>query len=110
TVEGTIEGTIEGTVEGTVEGTTGGAIEEAIEGAIEGVTKGVKDKLAILLSAIVANEGSRVPEYKEVTGLPDSTIERYIKYLKDGGLIEFRGESLNTGGYYLTKKMKSKLK
>ena len=102
TAERVDEGTIEGTVEGTVEG--------AIEGAIEGVTKGVKDKLAILLSAIAANEGNRVPEYKEVTGFADSSIERYIKHLRDGGLIEFRGESLNTGGYYLTKKMKSKLK
>ncbi len=70
----------------------------------------MKNKLAILLSAIAANEGKRVPDYKEATGLPDSSMERYIKQLKDGGLIEFKGYAAQTGGYYLTKKMKSKLK
>ena len=86
------------------------ASKGAIEGAIEGVTKGVKDKLAILLAAIAANEGNRVPDYKETTGLTDSSMERYIKQLKDGGLIEFKGEAAHTGGYYLTKKIKLKLK
>ena len=103
-------GAIEGAIEGAAKGATKGAIEGAIEGATKGATKGVKDKLAILLSAIATNEGNRVPEYKEATGLPDSSMERYIKQLKDGGLIEFRGEAAHTGGYYLTKKMKSKLK
>lgn len=51
-----------------------------------------------------------MPEYKETIGLPDSSMERYIKQLKNGGLIEFRGEAAHTAGYYLTKKMKSKLK
>lgn len=72
------------------------ANEGAIEGAIEGATKGVKDKLAILLSDIASNEGNRVPDYKEATGLADSSMERYIKQLKDGDLIEFRGEAAHT--------------
>lgn len=105
---GAIEGVIKGASKGASKGAIEGAVEGAIEGAIEGVTKGVKAKLVILLSAIVANEGGRVPEYKEATGLPDSTMERYIKHLKDGGLIEFRGEAAHTGGYYLTKKIKLK--
>jgi ATP-dependent DNA helicase RecG len=87
-----------------------GVFEGVIEGVIEGVTKGVKDKLAILLSAIAANEGSRLPDYKASTGLPDSSMERYIKLLKDGGLIEFKGDAPKTGGYFLTNKMKEKLK
>ena len=87
-----------------------GTTNSIIPNMIEGVTKGVKDKLAILLKAIAANEGNRVPDYKEATGLPDSSMERYIKQLRDGGLIEVRGEAAHTGGYYLTKKMKSKLK
>jgi ATP-dependent DNA helicase RecG len=70
----------------------------------------VKEKLTILLSAIAANEGNRIPDYKEATGLSDKSMERYIKQLKEVGLIEFRGDALNTGGYYLTKKMKAKLK
>lgn len=107
---GAIEGATKGASKETTEGANKGAIEGAIEGVTEGVTKGVKEKLAILLSAIVTNEGNRVPDYKEATGLPDSSMERYIKQLKDGGLIEFRGEAAHTGGYYLTKKMKAKLK
>lgn len=107
---GTIKGGTEGATKGTTEGANEGAVEGAIEGATKGATKGVKNKLAILLSAIVANEGNRVPEYKEATGLPDSSMERYIKQLKDAGLIEFKGEAAHTGGYYLTKIMKSKLK
>ncbi len=97
-------------IEGATKGASEGAIEGAVEGAIEGVTKGVKEKLAVLLSAIAANEGNRVPDYKEATGLSDSSMERYIKNLKDGGLIEFKGEAAHTGGYYLSKKMKAQLK
>ncbi len=97
-------------IDGATKAANEGAVEGAIEGAIEGVTKGVKKKLVVLLSAITANEGNRVPDYKEATGLPDSSMERYIKHLKDGGLIEFKGDAAHTGGYYLTKKMKAQLK
>ena len=107
---GTIGGATKVADKGTTEGANDGVIEGAIEGAIRGLTKGVKDKLANLLMAISVNEGNRVPDYKEATGLPDSSMERYIKQLKDGGLIEFRGAAAHTGGYYLTKKMKLKLK
>ena len=101
---------IGGAIEGAAKGAGKGTAEGAIEGAIKGITKGVKEKLAVLLSAIVTNEGNRVPDYRETTGLPDSSVERYIKQLKDGGLIEFRGDAAHTGGYYLTKKLKAKLK
>jgi len=37
-------------------------------------------------------------------------MERYLQQLKEAGLIEFKGEASQTGGYYLTKKMKGKLK
>jgi ATP-dependent DNA helicase RecG len=36
-------------------------------------------------------------------------MESYIKRLKEADLIEFRGDAPQTGGYYLTKKMKEKL-
>jgi ATP-dependent DNA helicase RecG len=62
------------------------------------------------LSVIASNEGNRVPDYKELTNLPESTIEGYIKRLREADLIEFKGDSAQTGGYYLTKKMQSKLK
>ena len=108
--EDTIDGINKGAIKGATKGADEGAIEGAVKGAVEGVTKGVKDKLVKLLSVIASNEGSRVPDYKDTTGLSESSIERYIKQLKDVGLIEFRGDAMHTGGYYLTKKMKAKLK
>jgi ATP-dependent DNA helicase RecG len=94
----------------TICGVNVGIIKGTIEGAIEGAPKGVKGKLADLLSVIFTNEGKRVPDYKEITGLPESTLEGYIKRLRDADLVEFKGESAQTGGYFLTKKMKAKLK
>lgn len=105
-----VEGAVKGVGKGSAEGAIKGAIKGAIEGAVEGATRGVKEKLAILLTAIAVDEGKRVPDYKEITQLPDSTIEGYIKRLKEAELIEFRGEASHIGGYYLTKKMKLKLK
>jgi ATP-dependent DNA helicase RecG len=45
-----------------------------------------------------------------MTKLPKSTIEAYIRRLREADLIEFKGDSAQTGGYYLTGKMKLKLK
>lgn len=55
------------------------------------------NQIAILLGAIPGNEGNRVLDYKEATGLPDNSMERYIKQLKDGVLVEFSGEAAHTG-------------
>jgi ATP-dependent DNA helicase RecG len=74
--------------EGANKGTMKGINKGAIEGAIEGATKGVKEKLADLLSVIVANEGKRVPDYKEITGLPESTLEGYIKRLRNNLTVQ----------------------
>ncbi len=100
----------EGTTEGTAEGTTEGVVEGFIEGAIEGVSRELKDRLAILLKAIYTKEGHRMPQFKEWTNFSKSSVERYIKMLKEAGFIEFRGEVLHTGGYYLTDTFKKKLK
>ncbi|WP_162927175.1 RNA-binding domain-containing protein [Flavobacterium anhuiense] len=88
--------------EGVVEGVVEGAIEGAIEGAFKGATKGVKEKLTKLLKAIVIYEGKRVPDYTLITDLKGSSMERYIRQLRDGGLIEYKGDASHTGGYYLT--------
>jgi len=93
-----------------VDGVNDGAIEGAIEGATEGATEGVKEKLTTLLTAIINEEGKRTPFYKDVTKLTDSSIERYIKQLRENNLIEFKGNSSQTGGYYLTEELKRKLK
>jgi ATP-dependent DNA helicase RecG len=85
-----------------------GAIEGVIEGAVEGVTKGVKEKLTTLLTAIAREEGKRVPHYKAVTGFTDSSMERYLRQLREAGLIEFKG-AVQTGGYYLTNILRLRL-
>jgi ATP-dependent DNA helicase RecG len=92
----------------------GGAVDGAIpkdnDGAIDEATMGVKQKLSTLLRAIAAHEGNRAPEYITAIGVSEKTMERYLQQLKEAGLIEFKGEAAQTGGYYLTKKMKGKLK
>ena len=62
----------------------------------------LKAKLELLLKAIATEEGKRATEYKDITGIKAKTLERYISQLRDAGLIEFRGSSPKTGGYYLT--------
>ena len=87
------------------------AVNDAVnDGSIKGVIQSVKGKIIILLKTIVENEGSRIPDYKKTTGFSDKSIERYLKMLRDGDLIEFKGEAPKTGGYYLTMKMKAYLK
>ncbi|MBK8390733.1 MAG: hypothetical protein IPL23_16240 [Saprospiraceae bacterium] len=105
-----IGGAVDGAVDGAISNENDGAIDGAIGGAFDGATKGVKEKLFILLKAIVSNEGNRAPHYITLIGVSERTMERYLQQLKEAGLIEFRGDAAQTGGYYLTKKMKSKLK
>ncbi|MEK7432212.1 MAG: ATP-binding protein [Cyanobacteriota bacterium] len=84
-------------------------IEGVIEGVTEGVTEGVKEKIIILLNLIINYEGKRIPFYAEKISESDKNIERYIKQLKKFELIEYKGSS-RTGGYFLTNKIKEKLK
>ncbi|MEZ4828231.1 MAG: hypothetical protein R3C61_18380 [Bacteroidia bacterium] len=84
-------------------------IDGAIDGAIDGITQPLKTKLRLLLKIITLNEGKRAPDYKQIIRVSDKSIERYLHHLKAAGLIEFKGESTQTGGYYLTRSLKSKL-
>ena len=43
-----------------------------------------------------------------ITQKGQATTDRYIKILKDAGIIEFKG-SRKTGGYYLTQPVKDRL-
>ena len=99
----------DGVIEGAVEGATEGVIEGAIEGLTEGLTEGLKDKLVILVKAIADNEGKRIPHYATMMKEADKNIERYIKQLRDAGIVEYRG-SKRSGGYYLTRKTANKIK
>ncbi|MDO8951476.1 MAG: hypothetical protein Q7U86_02565 [Draconibacterium sp.] len=88
----------------------GGAIGGVIEGEFEGATKGVKEKLSHLLAAIYANEGKKTPDLIEIVKISERSMERYLKQLREVGLIEFKGVAPQTGGYYLTEKLKEKLR
>ena len=69
------------------------------------VTEGVKERLRELLQAIHGKEGLKTDDYAEILGISKKSLERYIKQLKDAGLIEFRGAP-KSGGYYLIKTVK----
>ena len=66
--------------------------------ANEGVNEGVNE----LLKAIEKKPGKRVPYYVSIMGIPEKTIERWLKQLRDGGTVEFRGAP-KTGGYWKVK-------
>ena len=53
----------------------------------------------LVLEAIKANEGIKVPGISEATNIPSKSIERHISVLIARNLIEHRG-SKKTGGYY----------
>ena len=101
---------------GAIDGTTDGANQQreddkivgAIVGAIDGATASTKAKLAILLKAIIEDEGRRAPDYLSITQLgSERTLERYIMLLKEAGIIEFRGTAYHTGGYFVSEEFKS---
>lgn len=105
-----IGGASGGAIDGAITEDNDGAIDGAIDGTIDGATKKVKEKLSTLLKAIAKNEGNRAPEYITAISVSERTMERYLQQLKKAEFIEFRGEAAQTGGYYLSKKMKAKLK
>ena len=53
----------------------------------------------LVLEAIKANEGIKVPGIEAETGIPAKSVERHIKVLIERRLIEHRG-SKKTGGYH----------
>ena len=113
-VEGVTEGVVEGVTEGVIKGVTGGVTEILTGGAINAisgglidslkntVTNSVREKLNIISLLLYKKEGLRSVEIEKETGIPVKSAERYLKMLKDAGIIEFRGAS-RTGGYYLAK-------
>ena len=88
-----------------------GAISSVSEGVnegvnaieIEGVNEGVKKELLKIVKFLEINPGSRTNEISEHLNKGISTIQRYIKLLKNRGIITFTGAP-KTGGYYLTRR------
>ena len=79
-----------------------------IDGVIDGVTEDVRERLKQILITLIENQGLRTVQISELTGIPVSSLERYIKQLKNVELVEFKGAS-RTGGYYLSKSTQTKL-
>ena len=89
-----IEGAVKGAIKRMLEGTN--------EGADKGTVEGTKNKFTQILLAIHQKPGMRIPEIEKITEIPVKTLERYVKRLKEARLIEFKGSSFQTGGYYST--------
>ncbi|WP_429884715.1 RNA-binding domain-containing protein [Geoalkalibacter halelectricus] len=75
-----------------------------IDGVSKGVGKGVNEGVNRLFQCIKEMPGARLPELSEKLHVPVKTLERWIKELRDAGLIEFVGAP-KTGGYYVRKKL-----
>lgn len=109
-INDTIDRAIDGAVDGAVDRAIDSAVDRAIGSAIDGTTNAVKTKVACILKCVVTNEGKRNDTYVSMTKIPIGSIGRYMKLLRESGLIEFIGEATQTGGYFLTDKMRNILK
>lgn len=85
------------------------SIEELIETTFEKTRKDVKEKLSLLLEFIIKNEGKRLPVYGKLTGIPISSMEKYIATLRKNGLILFSGKSPKKGGYFIPEEIKNRI-
>jgi len=69
------------------------------EGVSEGVSEGITEGIKGLFDYIKKNPGLRTPALSNKLNVPDKTIERWLKRLKDQQKVVFRG-SRKTGGYF----------
>lgn len=97
----------EGTTKGITEGISKGVIVK-VEGITEGITDDVKDKITKILLVLFKEGGVRTVDIEKRIDIPAKSLERYIKQLKNAGIIEFKGAN-RTGGYYLTKRIENKI-
>ena len=72
---------------------------EGVKLNIEGVNAGVSEELTLLYSQISKHPGKKANELNEQISKSIATTERYLKILKEQGLIEFKGAP-KTGGYF----------
>ncbi len=71
-------------------------INKKVNGEVNG---GVNGGINPILEYIKINPGLRLPAISQGLEMPDKTVEKKIKALKQDGKIEYRG-SKKTGGYY----------
>jgi ATP-dependent DNA helicase RecG len=105
--KGNNEGLNSGVNEGVNEGVNGG-VNEGVNGGVNegvngGVNEGVNEGVNKLFKTIQETPGKRMPYYALATDVPEKTIERWLKQLREEGKIEFKG-SAKTGGYFVIDK------
>lgn len=71
---------------------------EISEGINEGVNEGVKIELIKILKFLHGNPLRNTKQIAEHLGKGVSTVERYLKILKENDIIKFEGAP-KTGGY-----------
>ena len=71
---------------------------EGIKINFEGINEGIKEDLRTIYLFLKENQLVKHADIKQIVKKSDATIERYLKILKDNGLIEYVG-SKKTGGY-----------
>jgi len=75
-------------------------VNEGIIRKIEGVNEGVKNELLSILNILQKKPFQKTKEIAEQLDKGVSTVERYVKILKENNLIVFEGAP-KTGGYKL---------
>ncbi|MBO4654862.1 MAG: putative DNA binding domain-containing protein [Bacteroidales bacterium] len=75
--------------------------EGVIEGVIEGVSQDIKEKLTSILCVLHGMPGIRTTKISDQTNIPTKSVERYVKQLKNVGLVKYLGSS-KSGGYFLS--------
>ena len=69
-----------------------------------GVSGGVSGGVPAVLDYLVENPGAKTQEMAKALDIPQRTLERWLKQLKEEGKIEFRGAP-KTGGYFTIDKV-----
>ncbi|MEN5086125.1 ATP-binding protein [Sphingobacterium faecium] len=85
------------------EGVGEGVSEGVNDVVIEGVNDGVNDSLNRLITLINTTPGMNAKQLAIAIGKGHSTVERYLKLLRENMLIEFRGAPKD-GGYFVLDK------
>ncbi len=68
----------------------------------------VKNELYSIVEIVWQKPGINRKSLSEIVGKGNRTLDRYLKLLKDTGVIERLGSD-KTGGYHLTREVKTKL-
>jgi len=89
-----------------ISGVKGGALNDGINGALN---KAIIFELVRVIKTIYNHKGANRITIIDKIGKGNTTLERYLKILKNYDLIEYQG-SKKTGGYHLTEKAQNKLK